>query len=1294
VSLQQDQETEAGTRDAHAEDWLVGGGEMGRQIRAIDWTATPLGGIESWPQSLRTTISLCLASNFPISLAWGPKHIQIYNDGYWPICGAKHPRSMGQDFTECWASAWPVIGEAFERALGGVTSYLENQRMFLDRNGYLEETFFTFSFSPIRDETGGVGGLFHPVTETTVKMLAERRTRALRDLAARAGKAQASDEAFVLASQTLAELELDLPFGLFYRIDGAGTQARLAADFGLPADSALKPAVVSLAPLAEPAGTWPLAEVARGITQALQLDDLGARFGRFVAGPYPEAPKTALVLPIRPPGHEQPVALFVTGVSSRLPFNDTYRAFCDLVGAGVTTALANAMAYEEERKRALALAEIDRAKTAFFSNVSHEFRTPLTLMLGPLEEELAETVAPLPAPRRQRLETAHRNSLRLLKLVNTLLDFSRIESGRVQASYEPVDLAIFTEELASSFRSAIERAGLRLQVDCARLAEPIHVDRDMWEKIVLNLLSNALKHTFAGVIAVSLRAEPEHVVLRVADSGVGIPAAELPRLFERFHRVRGARSRTHEGTGIGLALVRELAQLHGGTVSVESVEGQGTTFTVRIRRGRAHLPADRLAAAAADDAKATGAAAFIAETEQWGMAASTQAPGPAPPSSESVANNNEGAFAAGPRPRIVWVDDNADMRTYVHNLLAPHYEVTAVSDGLAALTAVRARIPDLVLSDVMMPGLDGFGLVRELRQDPATQTLPIILLSARAGEESAVGGLDAGADDYLAKPFLARELLARVRTHLDLARLRRRWSEQLAQANRQLEAENRRVGEANRLKSEFLANMSHELRTPLNSVIGFSELVHAGEAGPVNERQREFLGNVLTGGRHLLQLINDVLDLAKVEAGKLDFRPQAVDPRAIIEEVVRILRPTSTAKSITVEPWVDPRLARIDLDPERLKQVLYNYLSNALKFTPTGGRVTVRAVPEDEARFRLEVADNGQGIAAPDLGRLFVEFQQLDGGYARKQGGTGLGLALTRKLVEAQGGSVGVSSTLGQGSVFHAVLPLEPGATGAVDLRRRFPAPPGAGTILVVEDDAADRAAIVDVLQAAGYGVDTAITCAEALAKCENHAYGALTLDLVLPDGNGLDVLRRLRATRDGLNRDVKVVVVTVVEHGGVAGFAVSEVLGKPLDPGALVAALRRTNVLPGADDHVLVVDDDPGSQALMAATLDRLGFRSVCHGEGGRALETARVRRPLAVVLDLMMPGVDGFQFLDRFRAIPGCETTPVVVWTVKDLSKDELGRLRASAQAVVAKGAGAGLDLLVALEAFVRPERKQAQA
>src|SRR5947209_2352990 len=292
-------------QEIKTQDWLVGGGEMGKLIRSMDWSATPLGPIESWSQSLRTTVSLCLASNFPIALVWGPKHVQIYNDGYWPICGEKHPGSMGQDFTECWAAPWPVIGEAFARAVAGDTSFLENQRMFLDRNGYLEETFFTFSFSPIRDDAGVVG-LFHPVTETTSRMLSERRTRALRDLAARAGKAQTIEQACTLAAQTLSEYQLDLPFVLFYLFDDEAKEARLVASTGLPQESVAMAAVVDLGspqPLA-----WPLSEVARDGRIQL-VDNLEMRFGPLSCGEYPESVKQALALPITPPGCERPVGI-------------------------------------------------------------------------------------------------------------------------------------------------------------------------------------------------------------------------------------------------------------------------------------------------------------------------------------------------------------------------------------------------------------------------------------------------------------------------------------------------------------------------------------------------------------------------------------------------------------------------------------------------------------------------------------------------------------------------------------------------------------------------------------------------------------------------------------------------------------------------------------------------------------------------------------------------------------------------------------------------------------------------
>ncbi|MFW8635330.1 ATP-binding protein [Cribrihabitans pelagius] len=744
--------------------FLTGGGEMGKLIREMDWSATPLGPIGDWPQSLRTAVSICISSNFPISMAWGPEHVQIYNDGYWPICGGKHPDSMGQNFTECWASAMPVIGEAFYKALEGESQFIQNQRMFLDRHGYLEETFFTFSFSPIRDESGGVGGLFHPVNEVTGKMLAERRGRLLRDLSERTGSANTVPEAFALAAQSLAEDDTDLPFVLIYLTDPDNGRARLAEAVGIAPGTPASPEVVQLD---TGGGTvWPLHEVMES-GRSVDVTGLEGRFGALACGPYPEPPSRARILPVVPPGADAPRALIVAGTSARLSFDEEYASFLRLLAAAVTAAVANAEALEHERRRAEALAEIDRAKTLFFSNVSHEFRTPITLMLGPLADMLAQ--GDLDPGGRESLEMVQRNGRRLLKLVNTLLDFSRLEAGRAQASFEPADLGALTADLASSFRSACDNAGLALEVNCAPVQA--HADRELWEKIVLNLLSNAFKFTLEGRICVSMAEEEGAAVLRVRDTGTGIPASELPRIFDRFHRVAGSSGRSYEGSGIGLALAQEVAALHGGSISAESELGAGTCFTVRIPLGTAHLPKERIGAAKALQSTAVAAETYVEEAMRWLPEGDT-----APRLAESAGAAPRPAVASTDtdtrRPRILWADDNADMRDYVRRLLSPAYEVICASDGAAALEAARASPPDLVLSDVMMPRLDGFGLIAALRAEPRLRTVPVILLSARAGEESRVEGLEAGASDYLVKPFSERELLARVEAQLKLAGLR------------------------------------------------------------------------------------------------------------------------------------------------------------------------------------------------------------------------------------------------------------------------------------------------------------------------------------------------------------------------------------------------------------------------------------------------------------------------------------------------------------------------------------------
>ena len=739
-------------------DFLAGDGEMVRLIRSTDWSESPLGPPETWPQSLRTTVSLCLASNFPINIIWGPEHVQIYNDGYRIVCGDAHPTALGEAYTKTWRSAWPAIGEPFERALAGETSFLENQRMFLFRNGYLEETFFTFSLSPIRDETGGIGGLFHPVNETTASMLAERRTRAVRDLNASLGDVRTSSDVGNALVGTLGTYQFDVPFVLLYELESDAGGYRLAASLGVTSEHTAAAPFLSI----DAQHPWPVDELLSHCRE-MEVCGLSAFLSEAPCGPYGEPPTMARAFPIVIPGTERPAAILICGASARLPFDVAYQSFFSLLAAALTAGFANARFYEEQRQRAEALAAIDQAKTAFFSNVSHEFRTPLTLLLGPIEDALNDGTN-LPPAQRERLAVAHRNALRLLKLVNSLLDFSRIEAGRMQARFEPTDLAAFTGELASNFRSACEKAGVTLEVECPALSQPAYVDRQLWEKIVLNLVSNAFKFTLEGAIVVSLQEHGEAVELTVRDTGVGIAADELPRVFERFHRIEGQGGRTHEGTGIGLALVEELVKLHGGTVGIESELGIGSVFRVTIPAGAGHLPQEHVAAHGGLEANAVGASAFLAEALRW-----------LPMEVAPVEHSDEAYHSIEGKPRVVLADDNADMRSYVARLLTQGgYEVEAVANGAEALSAVRrGSPPDLVLSDVMMPELDGFGLLAKLRADPALEGLLVILLSARAGEEARVEGLAAGADDYLMKPFSARELRARVDGAVRLARQRR-----------------------------------------------------------------------------------------------------------------------------------------------------------------------------------------------------------------------------------------------------------------------------------------------------------------------------------------------------------------------------------------------------------------------------------------------------------------------------------------------------------------------------------------
>ena len=752
-------------------EMLASGGEVGADLLAVDWTSSSVGPPETWSLSLGNAVRILLTSKFSMWMAWGPDLTFFCNDAYRrDTLGTKYPWALGRPAHEVWSEIWDEVSPRIEHVIdSGEATWDEALQLFLERSGYVEETYHTFSYSPLADDDGSIAGMLCVVAEVTEQVISERRMNTLRELGIGVGSAASEAEALSAACELLSRNPASLPFVVAYLFSEDGARAELAGRAGIDADL---PATPRLLQPGTDAG-WPVDDLWRG--QSVVVDDLAARFGDLPTGSWAEPPLRALVTPILQASEPHPYGFLVVGLNRYRPLDASYHDFVDLIAGHLSSAIGDARAIAFQVERAETLARLDQAKSDFLANVSHELRTPLTLLLGPAEDALADDATPLDPEQRRRVEVVVRNGQRMLHLVNTLLDFSRLEAGEDDARFVPTDLARYTRELTSMFESAAARAGLRLDVACDEPLEA-YVDRDHWSKIVLNLLSNALKFTFEGGIRIGLEVVDGEARLAVSDTGTGIPADELPLLFDRFHRVTGARSRTHEGSGIGLALVAELAAAHGGRVDVASEAGQGTTFTVSVPLGSGHLPAAQVADAGPgddngvlDQVLARHAGRVATHTSAW---ARDETSVPAEP--DDAPGDEPGDDGREPLGRVLVVDDNADMRRYISDLLrGAGYRVLTAVDGLEALALMRRDVPDLVLTDVMMPRLDGFGLLREMQDDPALTVVPVIMLSARAGEDGTLEGLNAGADDYLVKPFSARELLARVRVNLELDRSER-----------------------------------------------------------------------------------------------------------------------------------------------------------------------------------------------------------------------------------------------------------------------------------------------------------------------------------------------------------------------------------------------------------------------------------------------------------------------------------------------------------------------------------------
>jgi signal transduction histidine kinase len=1167
---------------------------MATRFREFDWGTTPLGPVDCWPESWRNAVNIILDSSFPTALALGPELIYFYNDAFIPLAGpSRHPYALGLPVTIAWKEIWKEILEPrFNVTLGtGVPTGEADLLMPLERSGYLEETFVTFSFAPLRDAQNRPSGIFCTAIETTARVIAERQLVCLRALAVQGSMAETPEGACQSAVATLEANPRDLPFALLYLVDRGSRRAKLAGTVGLVSTPDTVPALVDLTSGNDP---WQLSVVAASRT-AVSTDNVQSLIGAAMRA-ADMIPANALALPIASPGEPDLAAILVAGANPMRPLQES-RTFHTLIAGHLETAISNARAKQYARERAQALAELDRAKTVFFSNISHELRTPLTLLLAPLDETLAR--GNLDSPDRQGLELARRGAGRLLKLVNSLLEFSRIEAGRIQAAYEPTDLAALTSDLGSMFRSAFERAGITLTIRCEHLPEPVYVDRDKWEKIVLNLLSNALKFTFAGGVTVAQCLEADHVLLEVTDTGCGIAAEDLEHVFERFFRGRASQTRTYEGSGIGLSLVQELVKLHGGTIEARSELGRGTTMTVRIPRGSSHLDPQRIIAAGSSTRSLVGLHAFVEEALDWLPDKRASTPAGGLPASTSTQDQHPASSgdATEPVASILVVDDNTDMRGYLCRLLEQRWRTEGATDGVAALESIRRRSPDLVIADVMMPRLDGFGLLRALREDPSTSQIPIMLLSARAGEEASAEGLRAGADDYVIKPFSAPELLARVEARLAQARLR-------AAERRARDAAER----ANQARDEFFAMLSHELRTPLMAVLGWTALLKGNRLG--SEDASYAVDIIERNARTQRRMIDDLLDVSRIVTGRLriDARP-IVSLAPVLTMVVDSFRPVAHNKRLTVITDLSNDAGPLRADPERLQQVAWNLLANAIHFTPPGGRIEVRCSRRGSHAV-LSVRDTGRGISPEAVPHIFERYWQGgSGGSQQRRQGLGLGLAIAHKIVELHAGSIeAVSDGEGRGSVFTVRLPvveeLQGHATGAAGAAVEFEplavasarildaatataerdpdstgsaalealgisTPPlsansdfgeAALRILLVEDHHGIARACQRLLASHGHFVVRADRAASALTAVQSGHFDLFICDLSLPDGDGVDLLPRLRSCSASAGKVVPAIAISGsayqedIGRSLTAGFAAH--LAKPFEEDRLLAVI------------------------------------------------------------------------------------------------------------------------------------------
>lgn len=936
-----------------------GGGEMGKLIRELDWSQSPVGSFEKWPQSLKTSLSICLGSKFPMFVWWGRDLTVFYNDSYIPFTGMKHPKYLGRPAREQWAEIWDALKPLTEQVLEtGRATWAESMQLFMTRKGFLEETYFTFSYSPIRDESGNVGGIINPCQETTERILSQRRLKTLHDLTGI--EVKNISEIGEKAAQILGGNVYDIPFALLYATSPKKPEMALIGATGVQRFSSIAPRT-----LKEP---W------RGSQR--KIDGLRPRFSNELPKtPYDEKADSAYVFPIQVPHRETPVGYLVLGISPRLNFDASYLEFFSLVCKGITTHFSNVIALDEERKRTEALAEVDRLKTQFLSNVSHELRTPLTLILAPLESILInQNNIPIQEELRQFLNSAYNNSIRLLQMVNGLLDFSKFQLGKIEVSREPVDIDLLTQTIFKDFSHIMKTKDIQAHLDCRTPIGTVSIDRYLYERILFNLLSNATKFTpKGGSITLKLVHDGECLLFSVQDTGIGIAKSDFDKLFQRFQQIEGSATRRFEGTGLGLSLVKEFAQLLGGTVSVESEVGKGSCFSVKCLAPRSGQKPVELARTVR---------AIIAPPQPNAASSKT-------PSHQKM-------------PKVLIAEDNSELALFIQSLLQNMCTTHISPNGKEALQVAREWKPDLILSDVMMPEMDGISLCREIKSHKETCNIPVVLLTALTHREALLKGWEEGADDYLFKPFHPTELAARVRSLLNLSHTRKERDTEMTM-RRDLE--------------EFAYLASHDIREPLRVIRLYVDLLREAELHKENTPPEEDIKQTISKNAERAQtLIDDLIQYSVLK--KKDSSYEVVDCNQVVQQALANLENliADTKAEIRCE-----NLPKIVSNRSRLVQVFQNLVQNAIKYRKEAPpQITIQGKCIDQ-EWVITVKDNGIGFDQKYADHIFLVFKRLH--HRDKYEGNGMGLAICKSIITGLGGRIWAQSQKGEGALFNIALP-------------------------------------------------------------------------------------------------------------------------------------------------------------------------------------------------------------------------------------------------------------------------------